>query len=67
MLVINRYTCPINGKISIQAHVIENNKLVRSYSKMITDDISLFNHHDTILICDVVRASNLANINIINQ
>lgn len=67
MLIINRYTCPINGKISIQAHVIENSKLVKSYSKMITDDISLFSNYDTILVCDVVRASNLPTINLINQ
>lgn len=65
MLVINRYTCPITKRVSIQAHVIDDNGDIKSYGKMSIDDIDIFKSHDKIIICDVVRAKNLADINVI--
>ena len=67
MLIVNRYTCPIKGKITIQAHDIQNGDCLISYSKMNGDDLTLFSGYDTIIICDVVRSQNLAEVNIINQ
>lgn len=67
MLVINKYTCPINGKTSIQAHLLNDNlEIIKSYPKMVTSDFTLFKAlHNKILVCDVVRASNLDKINVI--
>lgn len=67
MLVINKYVCPINGKTSIQAHLLNDNlEIVKSYPKMVTDDFTLFKAlHDKILICEVVRSANLDKINTI--
>lgn len=65
MLIINRYTCPIHQKVSIQAHHLKDDGEVKSYGKMSIDDLELFSSHDNVLICDVVRASNLKDINIL--
>ena len=67
MLIVNRYTCPIKGKITIQAHDIQNGDCLISYPKMSGDDLSLFNSYNTIIICDVVRSQNLSKVNIINK
>ena len=65
MLVVNRYTCPIKGKITIQAHDIQDGTSIMSYPKMSGDDLTLFASYKTILICDVVRSKNLSEVNIL--
>lgn len=67
MIIINRYTCPMKDNTSIQAHQLDDNfNLVKSYPKMITDDLSLFESLDNvILISDVVRSSMLSKVNLI--
>lgn len=67
MLVINRYTCPIKGKITIMAHEISKGKIIKSYNKMVGLEMDFFIKHKFIIICDVVRSQNLAEVNIINQ
>ena len=65
MLLVNRYTCPIKGKITIQAHDILDGTSIMSYPKMSGDDLTLFASYKTILICDVVRSKNLSEVKII--
>lgn len=67
MLVINRYTCPIKGKITIMAHEISKGKIIKSYNKMVGLEMDFFIKHKFIIICDVVRSQNLSEVNIINQ
>ena len=66
MLLINCYTCPTYGNKQIQAHKIQRNKLVKSYSKMSYDGISLFSNYNNVLLVNVVRASELSKVNFIN-
>ena len=66
MILINCYTCPIYGNKQIQAHDIRRNKIVKSYSKMNYDDISLFQSYNNVLLVNVVRASELSKVNFIN-
>ena len=42
MLLINCYTCPVYKAKKIQAHDIRQNEVIKSYSKMPYDNISLF-------------------------
>ena len=65
MLIVNRYTCPIKGKITIQAHAILGGTSVMSYPKMSGDDLTLFASYKIILVCDVVRSKNLSEVNIL--
>ena len=65
MLVVNRYTCPIKGKITIQAHDVQDGTYIMSYPKMVGDDLTLFASYKTILVCDVVRSKNLSEVNIL--
>ena len=65
MLVVNRYTCPIKGKITMQAHDIQDGTSIMSYPKMVGDDLTLFASYKTIIICDVVRSHNLSKVNIV--
>ena len=65
MLIVNRYTCPIKGKITIQAHDIQDGTSIMSYPKMSGDDLTLFASYKTILVCDVVRSHNLSKVNIL--
>ena len=65
MLIVNRYTCPIKGKITIMAHDILDGTSIMSYPKMSGDDLTLFASYKTILICDVVRSKNLSEVNIL--
>lgn len=67
MLVINRYTCPIKGKITIMAHEISQGKIVKSYNKMVGLEMEFFSQHKFVIICDVVRSQNLSKVNIIIQ
>ena len=67
MLIINRYTCPIKGKITIMAHEISQGKIVKSYNKMVGLEMDFFSQHKFVIICDVVRSQNLSQVNIINQ
>ena len=67
MLIVNRYTCPIKGKITSQAHEVKDGAVTKSYSKMSGDDLTLFSNYETLIICDVVRSQNLSQVNIINQ
>ena len=65
MLIVNRYTCPIKGKITIQAHDIHDATDIMSYPKMVGDDLTLFASYKTIVVCDVVRSKNLSEVNIL--
>ena len=65
MLIVNRYTCPIKGRTTIQAHDIQDGTYIMSYPKMIGDDLALFASYKTILVCDVVRSKNLSEVNIL--
>ena len=66
MLLINCYTCPTYGNKQIQAHKIQRNKLVKSYSKMSYDGISLFSNYSNVLLVNVNKASELAKVNFVN-
>ena len=67
MLIVNRYTCPIKGKITSQAHDIQQGDCKISYPKMDGFDLTFFKDYKTILVCDVIRSQNLSDVNIINQ
>ena len=66
MLLINCYTCPIYKTKQIQAHDIRKNKVIKSYSKMNYDDISLFNNYNNVLLVNVNKASELSKVNFVN-
>ena len=65
MLIVNRYTCPIKGKITIMAHDIHDVNCIMSYPKMSGDNLTLFASYKTIIVCDVVRSKNLSEVNIL--
>ena len=65
MLLINKYTCPIYKKVSIQAHEIQNGEVIKSFNKMSYDDLTLFCNYKQALIVNVERARDLANVNFI--
>ena len=65
MLLINKYTCPIHKKVSIQAHEIQNGQVIKSFNKMSYDDLPLFGNYKQALIVNVERARDLANVNFI--
>ena len=66
MLLINCYTCPIYKTKQIQAHKIQRNKLIKSYSKMGYDSISLFQSYNNVLLVNVNKASELSKVNFAN-
>ena len=66
MLLINCYTCPVYKTKQIQAHKIQRNKLIKSYSKMAYDSISLFQSYNNVLLVNVNKASELAKVNFVN-
>ena len=66
MLLINCYTCPIYGNKQIQAHKIQRNKIVKSYSKMAYDNISLFQSYNNVLLVNVNKASELSKVHFVN-
>ena len=65
MLLINKYTCPIYKKVSIQAHEIQNGKVIKSFNKMSYEDLLLFCNYKQALIVNVERARDLASVNFI--
>ena len=65
MLLINKYTCPIYKKISIQAHEIQDGKVIKSFNKMNYEDLLLFCNYKQALIINVERARDLASVNFI--
>ena len=66
MLFINKYTCPIYKKVSIQAHEIQDGKVVKSFNKMSYDDLPLLCKYKQALIVNVERARDLAKVDFIN-
>lgn len=67
LLIVNRHTCPRTAKLQIQAHELTLDDMsVISYPNMQGDDLSLFKHHDRIIIVDVQKVSQLNTINIVN-
>ena len=65
MLLINCYTCPVYKTKQIQAHDIRQNEIVKSYSKMSYDSISLFSNYSNVLLVNVNKASELSKVNFI--
>ena len=65
MLLINCYTCPIYKTKQIQAHDIRQNEVVKSYSKMPYENLSLFSDYNHVLMVNVNRASELSEVNFI--
>lgn len=67
LLIVNRHTCPRTSKLQIQAHELTLDDMsVVSYPNMQGDDLSLFKHHDRIIVVDVQKVSQLNTINIVN-
>ena len=66
MLLINCYTCPIYKTKQIQAHDIRQNEVIKSYSKMPYDNLSLFSGHSNVLLVNVNKASELNKVNFIS-
>ena len=65
MLLINCYTCPVYKTKQIQAHDIRQNEVIKSYSKMPYDNLSLFSDHNNVLLVNVNRAIELSKVNFI--
>ena len=65
MLLINCYTCPVYKTKQIQAHDIRQNEVIKSYSKMPYDNISLFSENNNVLLVNVSKASELSKVNFI--
>ncbi len=65
MLLINKYTCPIYKKVSIQAHEIKDGQVIKSFNKMSYDDLPLFCNYKQALIVNVERARDLAKVDFI--
>lgn len=42
MLIINKYTNPQTGQVSVCCHVMKNEKVIKSYKPMSFDDLDLF-------------------------
>ena len=65
MLLINCYTCPVHKTKQIQAHDIRQNEVIKSYSKMPYDNLSLFSNYNNVLLVNVNKASELSKVNFI--
>ena len=65
MLLINCYTCPVSKTKQIQAHDLRQNEVVRSYSKMPYNNLSLFSDYNNVLMVNVNKASELGKVNFI--
>lgn len=67
LLIVNRHTCPRTSKLQIQAHELTlDDMTVVSYPNMQGDDLTLFKHHNRVVVVDVQKVSQLSSINIIN-
>ena len=53
MLLINCYTCPVFKTKQIQAHEIRQNEVIKSYSKMHYDNLSLFSDYNNVSLVNV--------------
>ena len=42
MLIINKYTNPQTGAVSVCCHIMKNEKITKSYKPMHEDDLELF-------------------------
>lgn len=42
MLIINKYTNPQTGQVSVCCHIMKNEKITKSYKPMHEDDLDLF-------------------------
>ena len=42
MLIINKYTNPQTGAVSVCCHIMKNEKIIKSYKPMHEDDLELF-------------------------
>ena len=42
MLIINKYTNPQTGAVSVCCHVMKNEKVIKSYNPMSENDLELF-------------------------
>ena len=42
MLIINKYTNPCTGQVSVCCHIMKNEKVIKSYNPMAEDDLELF-------------------------
>ena len=42
MLIINKYTNPQTGAVSVCCHVLKNERLIKSYNPMNENDLELF-------------------------
>ena len=66
LLIVNRHTCPRTAKLQIQAHELSlDDMTITSFPNMQGDDLTLFKHHDRIIIVDVQKVSQLSTINIV--
>ena len=65
MLLINCYTCPVYKNKQIQAHDIRQNEVIKSYSKMPYENLSLFSDYNHVLMVNVNRVSELGKVNFI--
>ena len=66
LLIVNRHTCPRTAKLQIQSHELTLDDMsVTSYPNMQGDDLSLFKHHNRVIIVDVQKVSQLSSINIV--
>ena len=65
MLLINCYTCPVYKTKQIQAHDLRQNEVIKSYSKMPYENLSLFSDYNHVLMVNVNKASELGKVNFI--
>lgn len=69
VLIINKYTSNVNANISIQAHLVDVEKMevLATYDKMGYSDLNmtLFNKFKTKILCNVNKSSQLGYINFI--
>ena len=69
VLIINRYTSNVSNNVSIQAHLVDFEKMqvMATYDKMGYSDLnmSLFNKFKTKMLVDVNKSSQLGYINFI--
>ena len=67
MLIINKYTNPQTGAVSVCCHIMKNEKITRSYNNMDENDLDLFkgrfkramvnhvSHHSRLNVIEIVE------------